>query len=121
MDEFESLLEAEQKPVERFVRFRISSKSDAEDVLQDVFFTAYQKFSQLKNKESFKAWIISIARNKSNDYFRKRAKAMEIPLEETTETTLSYSRYGVTETSFVREMLSSLADKDKQILYLFFP
>lgn len=120
MDEFENLLQAEQKPVERFVRFRISSKSDADDVLQEVFFTAYQKFPQLKNQESFKAWIISIARNKCNDYFRKHEKTMEIPLEETMETTLSYSRFGITETSIVRETLSSLADRDKQILYLFF-
>ena len=120
MDEFENLLQAEQKTVERFVRFRISPKSDADDVLQEVFLTAYQKFSQLKNKYAFKIWIISIARNKCNDYFRKRAKAMEIPLEETTETALSYSRFGITETSIVRETLSSLADKDNQILYLFF-
>ena len=120
MVEFENLLEAERVSVERFVRFRLNSKADADDVLQEVFLAAYQKFPQLKNKEAFKAWIISIARNKCNDYFRKRAKAMEIPLEETTETTLSYSRFGITETSMVRETLSSLADKDKQILYLFF-
>ena len=60
MDEFENLLQAEQKTVERFVRFRISPKSDADDVLQEVFLTAYQKFSQLKNKYAFKIWIISI-------------------------------------------------------------
>ena len=71
MDEFENMLEAERISVERFVRFRMSSKADADDVLQEVFFTAYQKFPQLKNKDSFKAWIISIARNKCNDYFRK--------------------------------------------------
>lgn len=120
MDEFENLLKTEQNSVERFVRFRISSKADADDVLQEVFFTAYQKFSQLKNKEAFKMWLISIARNKCNDYFRKRAKAMELPLEEITETILSYSRFGITKTSIVRETLSRLADKDKQILYLFF-
>ena len=71
MDEFERLLEAERVSVERFVRFKISPKSDAEDILQEVFLVAYQKFPQLKNKELFKAWIISIARNKCNDYFRK--------------------------------------------------
>ncbi|MDE6518575.1 MAG: hypothetical protein K2L18_12145, partial [Acetatifactor sp.] len=63
MDVFEKLLEAERVSVERFVRFRMNSKADADDVLQEVYVTAYQKFSQLKNKESFKAWIISIARN----------------------------------------------------------
>ncbi len=71
MDEFVNLLEAERVSVERFVRFRISSKADADDVLQEVFLTAYQKLPSLKNKNAFKAWIISIARNKCNDYFRK--------------------------------------------------
>ena len=44
MDEFEKLLEAERVSVERFVRFRMSSKADADDVLQEVFLTAYQRF-----------------------------------------------------------------------------
>ncbi|PWL99328.1 MAG: hypothetical protein DBY04_01625 [Clostridiales bacterium] len=58
MDEFETLLEAQRVSVERFVRFRLNSKADADDVLQEVYLTACQKFSQLKNKDSFKAWIV---------------------------------------------------------------
>ena len=67
MDEFQKLLEKEKVNLERFVRFKINSKADADDILQEVFITAYKKFNQLKNPESFKAWIISIARNKCND------------------------------------------------------
>ena len=77
MEEFEKMLEAERVSVERFVRFRISSKADGYDVLQEIFLAAYQKFPQLKNKESFKAWIISIARNKCNDFYRKKALQYE--------------------------------------------
>ena len=57
MEEFEKLLEAERVSVERFVRFRLNSKADADDVLQEVFLAACQKFAQLKNKDFFKAWI----------------------------------------------------------------
>ncbi|MBE5761506.1 MAG: sigma-70 family RNA polymerase sigma factor [Clostridiales bacterium] len=120
MDEFENLLKAERVSVERFVRFRISSKADADDVLQEVYFTAYQKLAQLKNKDAFKAWIISIARNKCNDYFRKKATQYEITIEELTEKELSYGRHGVSVANTVKETLSLLGDKDKQILYLFF-
>ena len=84
MDIFEELLEAERASVERFVRFRINAKTDADDVLQEVYLTAYQKFPQLKSKDSFKAWLISIARNKCNDYFRKKATQYELPLDELT-------------------------------------
>ena len=120
MDMFEKLLEAERVSVERFVRYRINSKTDADDVLQEVYLTAYQKYSQLKSKESFKAWIISIARNKCNDYFRKKATLYEIPIEEITEKELSDNRYGVSIGSAVRETLGLLGDKDRQILYLYY-
>ena len=120
MDNFENLLKTEHTVVERFVRFRISSKTDADDVLQEVFLTAYQKFSQLKNKDLFKAWIISIARSKCNDYFRKKARQYEIPIDELSEKQLSYGRCGVSVANDVRETLSSLGNKDRQILYLYY-
>ena len=120
MDSFEELLDFYRSSVERFVKFHISSKADAEDVLQEVYLTAYRKFGQLKNRESFKAWIISIARNKCNDYFRRKAKDLEIPIDVITEKELSITRHGVMETSIVRETLELLGDKDKQILYLYF-
>lgn len=120
MDEFEKLLEAERVSVERFVRFRISSKADADDVLQETYVAAYQKLHQLRNKDAFKAWIISIARNKCNDFFREKAAHYEIPMDELTEKEVSDGRHGVSMVSTVRETLSLLGDRDKQILYLYF-
>ena len=120
MDEFATWLEKEKISVERFVRFKLNSKADADDVLQEVYLCAYQKYAQLKNKEFFKAWIISIAKNKCNDYFRKKAIQLEIPIEEVTEKELSYSRRGISEVYTVRETLGLLNDKDKEILYLYF-
>ena len=43
MDDFEKLLSVERVCVERFVRFRVNSKVDADDILQEVYVTAYQK------------------------------------------------------------------------------
>lgn len=120
MDEFEKLLAAQRVSVERFVRYRLSCKADADDVLQEVYLTAYQKFSQLKNKGAFKPWIISIAKNKCSDYFRKKATQFEIPIGELTEKELSVGRCGVSAVYTVRETLDLLGEKDKRILYLYF-
>jgi len=120
MDTLENLLEAERISVERFVRFRITVKADADDILQEIYLTAYQKLPQLKNKDAFKAWLLSIARNKCNDYFRKKAAQCEIPIDELTEKELSDGRQGVSVVNTVRETLSLLGNKDKQILYLSF-
>lgn len=120
MTEFEQLLNDCEAAVERFVNFKISSKSDAEDVLQDVFLSAFQKFSALKNKGSFKAWIISIAKNKCNDYYRKSMTCADISLDELPESMLISSRYGIAEPSSIPETLRSLNHKDEQILKLFY-
>ena len=120
MDDFEKLLNAERVSVERFVRFRLHSREDADDVLQEVYLAAYQKFTQLKNRDSFKAWLISIARNKCNDYYRKKAVLYEIPIDELTEKELSDGRHGISEVYTVRDTWELLGDKDKQILYLYF-
>lgn len=120
MDEFECLLARYRTALTRFVKFRLPSMEDAEDILQEVLITACEKFSRLKNKEAFQAWIIEIARNKCNDYFRRKAKELALPLENVPEQELSYGRHGVTVADTVRETLGALADKDKQILYLYF-
>lgn len=120
MDEFEKLLCECRGAIERFVKFKLPSAFDADDVLQETYLAASQGFGKLNDKSCFKAWIIGIARNKCNDYYRKRAKILEIPLEEVSESVISYGRMGVAETNYVRETISSFADKDKQILYLYF-
>ena len=120
MEEFEKLLCEVSSGLERFVRYRLPSQTDAEDVLQEVYLSAYRKFSGLKNKEAFKPWIISIARNKCKDYFRAKAAQMEISVEELSRQELSAGRLGISVVHTVRETLDRLGDKDKQILYLYF-
>lgn len=120
MDEFEELLSQSRPAVERFVKFRLTSKQDAEDILQEVYITAFQKFGLLRDKDSFKPWIISIARNKCNDYFRTKAKNLEIPIELLSESRLSYGRQGISEYTAVSDTIELLGGKDKQILYLYF-
>lgn len=120
MDGFENQLYRHRDAIERYVKFRVSVKSDAEDILQDIYMTAYRKFDQLKNHDMFYAWMISIARNKCNDYFRRQAKRLEIPIESMSEAVLAYGRGGYSEHTVVRDTLELLGSKDKQILYLYY-
>ncbi len=120
MSLFEQMLKEYGIFAERFVKFRIPLRADAEDVLQEVYALAYQNIGQLKNKDSFKFWLLSIARNKCNDYFRKQAVRLEVPIEALEEKEFTDSRYGVAEVSIVQDTLEKLGDKDRQILYLYF-
>ena len=117
---FEVRLEAVYSVVDRYVKYRLNGGTDAEDLLQDICLTAYLKYDQLEKKESFKAWILSIARNRCNDYFRKKNAGREIALEEIPESKLVYGRRGWAVSSPVEETLEFLTAKDREVLQLFY-
>ena len=120
MIEFERLLQENYIFLERYVKYKVSNLHDAEDIIQEVCLMATLKFDTLKKQNSFKAWLIGIAKHKCNDYYRKRAKDMQIALEVLSESTLSFGRFGIMEQSIVSDTLDMLRDKEKQILYLYF-
>ncbi len=119
MEDFEVQLEAVRSTVEKYVKFRINS-SDADDLIQDICLTAYLKYGQLRTIEAFKPWIISIARNRCNDYFRHISRMQEVSLEEVPESRLTYGRLGPTVSSPVEETMDLLTDKDREILRLYY-
>ena len=69
---FEALLKKHRVVVERYINFRLPSTFDADDVIQETYSAAYIGFEKLRNKELFKPWILSIARNQCNLWFRKK-------------------------------------------------
>lgn len=119
METFDVLMEAHRGIVERFVKFRLPY-ADAEDVLQEIWLRAYQKQDDLRSASSPKAWLLSIARNRCVDYYRAKAKRMEIPLETLTGSVLSYGRQGVTVREVVRDTLDQLGDVERQVIYLYY-
>ena len=69
---FEMLLQKHRIAVERYINFRLPSSFDADDVIQETYYAAYVGYEKLRNKELFKSWILSIARNQCNLWFRKK-------------------------------------------------
>ncbi|MBQ9037468.1 MAG: sigma-70 family RNA polymerase sigma factor [Erysipelotrichaceae bacterium] len=116
MKSFEALIQENIKSIETYVRYRVEAKADGEDILQDVLMHAFKSFDDLENEESFKPWLISIARNKINDYYRKKVRILELPLDEDVQhvslnRTINYAVY---------ETLDKLTDIDQKILYMYF-
>lgn len=52
-----------------FIRQRVASKEDAEDILQDVF---YQFAGNAEPVEQAASWLFTVARNKITDSYRKK-------------------------------------------------
>lgn len=117
---FEECLIEHRRAVERFIKYRLQSSADAEDLLQEVYLTAYRNYDQLKNPAAFKAWIISIARNSCNAYFRRQAEKREVSLDFLDEAKLYDGRWGASDIQPVRDTIALLSDKDQQILSLYY-
>lgn len=118
MDDFERLLVGCRSAVERYVKFRMPSLADAEDVLQEIYVAAAQRLPSLREEERFKAWLLGIARHKCHDYFR--ARRPEVPVDALVIREVEPPRPGREHTSMVRETMARLSPADRQALYLFY-
>lgn len=54
---------------------------DVDDLLQDVFLTAYTRIRELRDPRSFGGWIAVIARNRATDHLRQTHDHDELPDE----------------------------------------
>ena len=118
--EFERLYAECFSAIQRFCYYKLPGKADGDDILQEVSLTAWSRRDSIRSADSFKQWLLKIAVNKCNDFYRNLAKRHEIDYGEITDTVVSMSRYGLSETEVVRDTLEFMADKDKQILFLYY-
>ncbi|HEV2289196.1 MAG TPA: sigma-70 family RNA polymerase sigma factor [Candidatus Acidoferrales bacterium] len=62
----------EQARLRSFIRRRVPDRSDAEDILQDVFSEFVEAYRLMKPIEQAGAWLFRVARNRIIDSFRKK-------------------------------------------------
>lgn len=55
-----------------FIRRRVGSDSQAEDILQDVFYQLLTSYSVTEPLEKLTAWLFTVARNRIIDWYRRR-------------------------------------------------
>ena len=111
MEDFEALLRAQLPVLRRYVHFHIGNFHDAEDVLQEICVAAAANYGQQRD---FKPWLLGIARYKCADYYRRRRP--ELPVDTLPERAL----YGRSELEPVADTLDRLADRERQILRLYY-
>jgi RNA polymerase sigma factor (sigma-70 family) len=57
-----------------FIRRRVPDQSDAEDILQDVFYELVEAYRMMKPVEQVTAWLFRVARNRITDLFRRKKR-----------------------------------------------
>lgn len=105
--------------------FRITGNAeDSEDLMQECFIEAFQKQRQLKDVERQKAWLCSIARNKSINYVQRNKQRYTIDLQsditQSDEDTDDFNWFDIDQ-NLIREEIDKLPPGYRTIcmLYLF--
>lgn len=63
---------SERKRLFDFIRRRVRTEADAEDILADVFYQMVASYSVTEPIEKMTSWLLTVARNKIIDWYRKR-------------------------------------------------
>lgn len=80
-DAFEALVRRHLAAAHGLATRLTGNPDDADDVCQDAFLTALEKIRQCREPERFRAWLLTIVRNRINDQRRRaRVRAATVPL-----------------------------------------
>jgi RNA polymerase sigma-70 factor (ECF subfamily) len=64
-----------------FIKSKINSREDAEDILQNVFIRIAKNVKNLSDEQKLQSWIYTITRNAIIDYYRTNALKKNVQLD----------------------------------------
>lgn len=95
----------------------VRNPSDAGEVVSESIFRAYKNLNTLKNKNSFKPWILRIVHNTSVEMIRKNEKI--IPTEKI-EIATDNNKQDLTTKLALQDALASLKQPYRTVVVLFY-
>lgn len=99
-----------------FIRARVASDTDADDVLSDVFFRVHTRIDTLRDDAKVASWLYQVTRNSVIDYYRRRrdrADLVDLPEPERPDSDAEQLI-----ASGLREMIEELPDKYRDALMM---
>jgi RNA polymerase sigma factor (sigma-70 family) len=67
-------IKREKPRLRNFIRKRVADQSDAEDILQEVFYELVEAYRMVKPVGQVTAWLYRVARNRITDLFRSKKR-----------------------------------------------
>ncbi|MEW5800257.1 MAG: RNA polymerase sigma factor [Bacteroidota bacterium] len=71
-DAADKAFRSQRKRLLDFIRQRVRTEEDAEDILSDVFYQLMASYSVTEPIEKMTSWLFTVARNKIIDWYRKK-------------------------------------------------
>ena len=103
----------------------VDNAHDTEEVVQDVFFNAYQGLGQLEDATKFKGWLAEITRNCARQWLRKQ-RGETVSLDEVKEQILQTQDspdeqlIQLEQRELIRRTIETLPQKDREIVRAFY-
>jgi RNA polymerase sigma factor (sigma-70 family) len=69
------IIASHSKRLMGFIRGRVASDEDAEDILQDVFYQLTESILSTRSIDQLTSWLFTVARNKITDRHRKKRES----------------------------------------------
>lgn len=73
-EEFVDLIQNNKVSLYRFAKSVLKNDTEVEDAISEAIFKAYKNKDKLRDKESFKYWMMRIVANESYNLIRKNAR-----------------------------------------------
>jgi RNA polymerase sigma-70 factor, ECF subfamily len=89
-------------------------RPDVDDLVQDVFVTAWRRLSTLRDPAAFGGWISTITRNRATDYHRQTVNTVDLP----DDLHASDSASARAEALAILDLIRSLPDAYRETLVL---
>ena len=112
-----------------YIRLRIATREEAEDILLDVFLAALENADLLEERsiETQRAWLRRVSAYKITDHYRRSKRRQQVALEQITETlyedeTISPEQVTLKREEYehIRRLLQRLPDLQQQVIHLRF-
>lgn len=88
LNRFEETYKKERKSLLGYIRSKVSSIEEAEDILQDVFYQAVRHSNTTEPINNLMGWLYGVTKNKITDWYRKK-KHSTVSLHEEIEEDLT--------------------------------
>jgi RNA polymerase sigma-70 factor (ECF subfamily) len=118
---FETLMRDYVKILYNYIYLRVPNGADAEDILQETMLSAWRGIGSFNYASSLKTWVMGIANNKINDFFRNSYRFRTETLDDQAEVSdgCDFTKRAVIRGD-LQNALSSLEPEEKHLVYLIF-
>jgi RNA polymerase sigma-70 factor, ECF subfamily len=121
---WEALVREFQARVYAVTRHYLKDAEEARDVAQEVFIRLYQRLDSFDGGDSFKAWLLQMARNASIDRLRRikaRPPAVDLPAADAELRSADDPERNAVEDArgrLLRRAIAGLSEKNREVLLL---